>query len=188
MKFLTSWLHEISESKTNYWMTYVVDLSLMTFFVAWDATALQVGAGIIAVLFCAGVFAWTLTEYMFHRWVYHLGFAITRDGHEKHHQNPTGYVAMPWFITSMLFVPPHLIIAWWFGVRGFSSVLGGWFFGFVAYGLIHHSLHHYKLPFAWFKHLQSEHRIHHALPETNFGVTMRFWDKVFGTQFKKAPR
>jgi 4-hydroxysphinganine ceramide fatty acyl 2-hydroxylase len=53
---------------------------------------------------------------------------------------------------------------------------------------MHHSLHHYRLPFAWFRHLQSEHRIHHAMPETNFGVTMRFWDKVFGTEFTKAPR
>ena len=90
--------------------------------------------------------------------------------------------------TSLLLLPPHVIVAWWLGVRGFSSFLDGWFLGVVAYGLVHHGLHHYKLPFAWFKHLQSEHFIHHALLETNFGVTMRFWDRVFGTEFKKAPR
>jgi sterol desaturase/sphingolipid hydroxylase (fatty acid hydroxylase superfamily) len=95
---------------------------------------------------------------------------------------------MPWFVTPLLFLPPQLLVAWWYGVHGFSTFLAGWFGGFIGYSFMHHSLHHYKLRYAWFRHLQSEHRIHHALPETNFGVTMRFWDRVFGTEFTKGPR
>jgi sterol desaturase/sphingolipid hydroxylase (fatty acid hydroxylase superfamily) len=140
----------------------------------------------IALLFAGGALAWTLTEYVFHRWVYHLGFALTRNGHDKHHEDPKATIAMPWFVTPLLFVPPQQIVVHWFAGRGFSAFLAGWFAGFVGYSFMHHSLHHYKLPFAWYRHLQSQHRIHHAFPETNFGVTMRYWDRVFGTEFTKA--
>jgi sterol desaturase/sphingolipid hydroxylase (fatty acid hydroxylase superfamily) len=182
---MSSWILRVSESKTNYWATYIVDMSLLTFFLAWDVARLHVGGAAMLALFPAGVFAWTLSEYAFHRWVYHLGFAITRSGHEKHHEDPTAYLAMPWFFTPLLFLPAQLLVSGWYEVGGFSTLLAGWFGGFIGYSFMHHSLHHYKLKYAWFRHLQSEHRIHHALPETNFGVTMRFWDRVFGTEFTK---
>lgn len=182
------WIQSVSESKVNYWSTYLVDFSLLAYFLAWDIARTSLGGGMIATLWLAGAFSWTLSEYAFHRWVYHLGFAITREGHEKHHEDPTAYLAMPWFVTPLLFIPPQAIISGWLGAPGFSSFLSGWFGGFIAYSFMHHSLHHYKLRYAWFRHLQSEHRIHHALPETNFGVTMRFWDKVFRTEFTKIPR
>lgn len=185
---VSSWILRVSESKTNYWATYVVDLTLLTFFLAWDSVRLDVGAAAIFALFAAGAFTWTLSEYAFHRWMYHWGLEITRSGHEKHHEDPTAYLAMPWFITPMLFLPLQLIVSGWYGARGFSAFLAGWFAGFIAYSFMHHSLHHYKLKYGWFRHLQSEHRIHHALPETNYGVTMRFWDRVFGTEFTKGRR
>jgi sterol desaturase/sphingolipid hydroxylase (fatty acid hydroxylase superfamily) len=184
----TSWILRVSESKVNYWATYVVDTALMIFFVAWDAERLNLSALGIVVLFVLGVAAWTLTEYVFHRWVYHFGFAIARAGHEKHHEEPTAYLAMPAFVTPLLFLPPQLIAAGYYKAHGVSSLLGGFFFGYIAYSFMHHSLHHYKLRYAWFRHLQSAHRIHHALPETNYGVTMRFWDRVFGTEFRKPKR
>jgi sterol desaturase/sphingolipid hydroxylase (fatty acid hydroxylase superfamily) len=185
----TQWLVAVSESKTNYWATYVVDLTILVFCLAWDATRFGVGPLAVVALFPLGIFVWTLTEYSFHRWFYHMGLAVTREGHEKHHEDPTAYIAMPWFVTPILFLPPQQIVGNWLGVPGFSTFLAGWFGGFIAYSFMHHSLHHYKLKFAWFRHLQSQHRIHHAMPETNFGVTMRFWDRVFGTEFTKvAPK
>jgi 4-hydroxysphinganine ceramide fatty acyl 2-hydroxylase len=185
---MMTWILRISESKVNYWATYAVDLGLMTFFLAWDVVSLHEGVASVAAFYALGLFAWSLTEYVFHRWVYHLEFGwLFSHGHDRHHEDPTSYTAMPWFVTPVLFLPLQLTVAGWLGVHGFSSFVAGWFGGFVAYSFMHHSLHHYKLPFAWYRHLQSQHRIHHALPETNFGVTMRFWDRVFGTEFIKHP-
>lgn len=181
-----AWLLRLSESRGNYWATYAMDLSLMLFFLAWDALRLRVGGVEVAGLFAAGVFVWTFSEYVFHRWVYHVpGLAITRRGHDRHHEDPTAYVAMPFLVTPILFVPLQQFVATGLGVHGFSALLAGWFAGFVGYSFFHHSLHHYKLPFAWYRHLQSQHRIHHAVPEVNFGVTMRYWDRLFGTKFTK---
>jgi sterol desaturase/sphingolipid hydroxylase (fatty acid hydroxylase superfamily) len=183
---LIAWLVRVSESRFNYWMTYLVDLFLMCFFLGWEIEHHAMRGEVIAALFVLGALVWTLSEYAFHRWVYHLGFALARRGHERHHEDPMATIAMPWVVTPLLFVPPQQLVASHFGVPGFSAFLSGWFAGFVAYSFMHHSLHHYKLPFAWYRHLQSQHRIHHALPETNFGVTMRFWDRVFGTEFSKS--
>jgi sterol desaturase/sphingolipid hydroxylase (fatty acid hydroxylase superfamily) len=184
----TAWILRVSESKTNYWATYVVDGALMLFFIVWDVMHLDLSAGMATALFFAGIATWSLTEYVFHRWVYHLGFAIARNGHEKHHHDPKAYIAMPWFVTPLVFLPPQQLIANYYGYRGPSAFLAGFFLGFIAYSFMHHSLHHYRLKFAWYRHLQSEHRIHHAFPESNFGVTMRFWDRVFGTVFTKESR
>ena len=181
----TSWILRVSESESNYWATYVVDFSLMTFFLSWDAFRLNSGALYITGMFVLGVAVWTLTEYCAHRWLYHWEFALARSGHEKHHDDPLAHLALPWFITPILFLPPQLLAAGYYGYHGFSSVLAGFFAGFIGYSFMHHSLHHYKLKYAWFRHLQSQHRIHHAMPEHNYGVTMRFWDKVFGTEFVK---
>ena len=182
---MTAWILRVSESKANYWSTYAVDLSLMVFFLAWDASRMGVSPLWMTSLFVAGAFFWTPVEYAFHRWFYHDGFTLTRNGHEKHHADPTGTVAMPCFVTPLLFVPLQQLVANYFRASGFSSFLAGWFFGFIAYSFVHHSLHHWKLPFAWYRHLQSQHRIHHAIPDKNFGVTVRMWDRVFGTEFKK---
>lgn len=179
------WLLRLSESEANYWTAHIVDFTLMLFFLAWDAFRLHVGGIEIAALFVAGIALWTFTEYAFHRWVYHLGFALARRGHERHHEDPTAHITMPWVVTPLVFLPLQQLVATGFGVRGFSAFLAGWFAGFLSYSILHHSLHHYQLRFAWYRHLQSQHRIHHAVPEVNFGVTMRYWDRVFGTEFRR---
>lgn len=182
----TAWLMRLSGTKANYWATYPVDLSLMVFFLWWDAVHLRVGVAEVAALFLIGIFLWTFSEYAFHRWMYHVpGLAVTRWGHDQHHADPTAYVAMPCLVTPILFLPLQQVVATKFGIHGFSALLAGWFAGFVAYSYFHHVLHHYRLPYRWYRRLQSQHRIHHAIADTNFGVTMRYWDRVFGTAFTK---
>lgn len=178
------WILRLTESKTNYWATYVVDLSLMTFFLAWDYTRMRASGALVLGTFAFGVFVWTFIEYTFHRWMYHSGWSWTREGHQRHHDEPTAYVAMPWMVTPIVFFPIQILFVK-LHLPGGSSVLAGVLGGFTAYSFTHHSLHHYKMPFAWLRHLQSQHRIHHAIPESNYGVTMRFWDRVFGTEFTK---
>lgn len=181
-----SWLLRLSGSRINYWATYPVDLSLMLFFLGWDALHLRVGHVEVAGWALAGLFLWTLSEYAFHRWMYHVpGLAITRWGHERHHGDPTAYVAMPFLVTPVLFLPLQQLVATRLGFHGFSSLLAGWFAGFIGYSFFHHALHHHRLPHGWYRRLQAQHRIHHAIPEVNFGVTTRYWDRVFGTAFTK---
>ncbi|MFI5245313.1 MAG: hypothetical protein ACHQQR_08830, partial [Gemmatimonadales bacterium] len=50
----TSWILRVSESESNYWATYGVDISLMLFFVGWDFFRLGYGAFSIAAMFGMG--------------------------------------------------------------------------------------------------------------------------------------
>jgi sterol desaturase/sphingolipid hydroxylase (fatty acid hydroxylase superfamily) len=34
----------------------------------------------------------------------------------------------------------------------------------------------------WARRMKAYHRVHHQFPDRNYGVTMRFWDTVFGTR------
>ena len=181
-----SWLLRLAANRANYWATYATDLLQMLFFLWWDAVHVRIGAAAVAGLFAAGLFLWTFSEYAFHRWMYHIpGLPITRWGHDQHHADPTAYFALPFLATPIVFLPLQWWVATKLGVHGFSALLAGWFAGAVAYNYLHHALHRHRLPFAWYRHLQSQHRIHHAIPDVNFGVTMRYWDRVFGTAFKK---
>jgi sterol desaturase/sphingolipid hydroxylase (fatty acid hydroxylase superfamily) len=182
------WIARLSESKINYWATYLMDVILLTFFAAYDSMRMGVGAYSAVGLWALGYFTWTFTEYVFHRWMYHMGFSLTVEGHQKHHDDPTAYIAMPFIVTPLLFMPIWWVFSSWLQIAGFATVMSGWFGGYTMYSFMHHSLHHYKMPFAWLRHLQSQHRIHHALPDSNFGVTNRFWDRVFGTEFVKEAR
>jgi Fatty acid hydroxylase superfamily len=117
-----------------------------------------------AVLFAGDVVAWTLAEYVVHRFVLH-GFAPT--GHRLHHANPDA---------------PVLTIFWqiWICFALVCLIVGGTFVAgsLVAYAW-HHCAHHGpdKLPLPLLKHHQS----HHRFATRNYGVSTTLWDHVFGT-------
>jgi 4-hydroxysphinganine ceramide fatty acyl 2-hydroxylase len=74
----------------------------------------------------------------------------------------------------------HLLFAhnWYIA----TSVFCGGIIGYISYDLTHYFLHHQNLPF-WYKDLKKNHLEHHFLDyELGFGVTTKFWDRVFGTE------
>ncbi len=74
----------------------------------------------------------------------------------------------------------HTVIFWnWYmAVAAFS----GGMFGYVCYDCTHYFLHHQNLPL-WYPQLKKYHLEHHFLDYQNgFGVTSRFWDRIFGTE------
>ena len=62
------------------------------------------------------------------------------------------------------------------------AITAGAFMGYVAYDLTHYFLHH---GYAFGYHLQAMktyHVLHHyKSPSVGFGITSKFWDRVFGT-------
>ena len=60
--------------------------------------------------------------------------------------------------------------------------------GYLAYGGVHYWLHHRStrhLP--PLRRLKRHHALHHHRNEScNFGVSTRFWDRVFGAYYDRA--
>jgi 4-hydroxysphinganine ceramide fatty acyl 2-hydroxylase len=93
-----------------------------------------------------------------------------------------------------LVMPPTLFIIlatpfWYLAHAIFSynwyaavAVYSGGIFGYVCYDLTHYFLHHRNLPSYW-RGLKKYHLAHHfADYQVGYGVTSRFWDRVFGTE------
>jgi len=57
--------------------------------------------------------------------------------------------------------------------------------GYVAYGITHHTTHHWRANNAWLRERKRWHVLHHHNVGRlgHYGVTTTFWDRVFGTAF-----
>jgi sterol desaturase/sphingolipid hydroxylase (fatty acid hydroxylase superfamily) len=179
-------LSRIAQSKSTYWFGFFSDPLTVVFLICWDAFFLRSSPYALAFSFLAGLFTWTLVEYCFHRWVYHKGDTLAHNGHLLHHDDPEALIGMPWFLTSTIMYSLWLVFGYWLALGAASTFVAGWLFGFFFYYTFHHLMHHqFLLKSSWYRKLRAHHKIHHQIPESNFGVTNRMWDKVFGTSYRK---
>jgi sterol desaturase/sphingolipid hydroxylase (fatty acid hydroxylase superfamily) len=132
----------------------------------------------------AGLAAWTLLEYVLHRWVFHRVPWI-RGLHDAHHRDPTAFVGTPtWLsiaaILALVLLPSTLL----WGLSMGSSFTAGLTLGYLAYSAAHYATHHgHFTPGTYLSRLKRRHAIHHhGAAGSNFGVTTAFWDRVFATE------
>jgi hypothetical protein len=158
-----------------------------------------------SLYFVLGVLAWTLVEYLAHRFVLHGRFAdgpglLRRFAHRafdhlhvEHHARPwdgnhingtikdTGpYMAL---VAALSFAAPlpTLPVLW-------AAVM----FAYVAEEWIHHSVHYasvYGLKSWYWRSIVRHHAFHHGARGTElaFGLSSGAWDVVFGTRMRGVP-
>lgn len=140
------------------------------------------------MLFLLGVVVWTLTEYLMHRFLFHI-----RPGkfqymiHGVHHEFPRDkerlmMPPLPGLILIMLFFG-----FWYIFFHSYThAFMSGFLGGYLAYTYIHYIVHTHKpvkgLKFLWSHHLKHHNPVHH---DKAFGVSSPIWDYVFGTMPKK---
>ena len=137
--------------------------------------------GGLAVAGLAGLALWSLIEYAMHRFVFH-GVEPFQSMHAEHHRRPLALIATPTLVSATLIVVliwlPATLLAG-FGLGG--SVALGVTIGYFVYGVIHHGVHHWRAKGLWMQRRKRQHAIHHHNPRVNYGVTMLWWDHVFGS-------
>jgi 4-hydroxysphinganine ceramide fatty acyl 2-hydroxylase len=157
-------------------------------------TGLSTGAEGVAY-WCLGLFLWSLVEYILHRCLFHVDKYLpdNRVGitahfllHGIHHYLPMDKyrLVMPPTLFIVLAFPfwklAHLVFA--YNHYAATEVFSGGIFGYICYDLTHYFLHHRNLP-SYYRELKKYHLQHHFADfENGFGVTSRFWDRVFGTE------
>lgn len=156
---------------------------------------LLIGAGLwrnsgnsaIAVsIICCGLIAFSFVEYGFHRWLFHAFVGPLAQGHAKHHEDPTGYDALPFFAPPLAMLALAGLLAMLAPVS-FALLLSGAFAaGYAAYGLGHTAVHRLRFRQTLFRRWAAHHHIHHHHPDRNFGVTTPLWDFVFRTCYAPA--
>ncbi|MEW6432967.1 MAG: sterol desaturase family protein [Myxococcota bacterium] len=142
-----------------------------------------------------GFFTWQVMEYFIHKKVFHwLGIGpISRRFHDIvhgfHHKYPDddSRLVMPLAVSIglasaiggalYLLHRPAVTVPWWTGLL----------FGYLWYDFLHWSTHFRKPLTGWGRKLRSHHMSHHfADPETNFGISNMWLDRLMGTLKKRS--
>ena len=135
----------------------------------------------------AGFGAWTFAEYWAHLILYHRVAFFARM-HETHHVEPEALIGTPPGLTFALVVLLLSVPTYWLaGPTICAGATFGAFAGYLLYTAAHHVSHFGKPePDGLFRGLRVWHlRHHHAGVEGNYGVSVPFWDYVFGTAIKR---
>lgn len=181
------WLELLSVSGPHIMIPFHLCLIGLQLTVGFRLSGAQVSFVTVS-LFLAGILSWSLSEYLLHRYLFHFkndhpwvkAFHFAMHGY--HHEVPHD--------ANRLFMPPvpallFLVLFWGLFFLCFDS--GVWFFlpgfefGYLLYSFVHYSVHTRKAP-RGFEKLWHHHLIHHYKePEKAFGVSSRFWDRIFLT-------
>jgi sterol desaturase/sphingolipid hydroxylase (fatty acid hydroxylase superfamily) len=150
-----------------------------------------------AVFVPLGWLTWQLMEYFIHSRVFHWtgGSPMLRqltgtEGHVFHHRYPDDdtRLVMPIAVSITLASliagglwlvgQPALTVPFWCGIVG----------GYLWYDFMHWSQHYRKPLTSWGRRLRAHHMSHHfADPDTNFGISHMWLDKVLGTERVRSP-
>ncbi|EIW55518.1 oxidoreductase [Trametes versicolor FP-101664 SS1] len=142
--------------------------------------------------FLAGNLIWTLLEYGFHRFLFHIDGALPDHAaaltlhflmHGIHHYLPMDRLrlVMPPLMFSVLSYPMTQLAHLLFPPSMANGIISGAFVFYVLYDCTHYALHHTRLP-AYVRELKKYHLAHHYKNfDLAFGVTSKLWDYVFNT-------
>lgn len=178
----------------------------------------QTGLGGVAIwgMFAAGILAWTLIEYMVHRFLFHPSMEtqervreiVSSDpdkpvisrlesvsqkyyflAHGVHHDFPSDSRRL--VLAPTLSIP--LSILFYFSYRALmgpelvAPFFAAFLLGYVFYDTNHFLMHHVPPKTVFGRFLKKHHfRHHYKTANRNFGVTSPLWDIIFRTYDKPA--
>lgn len=161
------------------------------FFVLWrSASRGDLAWWGIAGVFLSGAAAWTLAEYVLHRWVFHwyedsprgrrLHFLL----HGVHHDFPNDKdrLVMPLGFSLPLGIVFYVLYQWVLGVRTGEPFYAGFVLGYLIYDGSHYAIHHFAMRTRLLRMVKKHHMAHHhADHDGGFGVSSPLWDAIFRT-------
>ncbi len=169
-------------------LAYGVYTVLVSVHLAWALKAMEWPWVVLAG--GGGWVFWTFFEYLLHRWGFHeppgAPAAHKYDIHWDHHRVPQDPERI---ITSLWLSLPIAALFWgllWLIAQGhpiMGAVYAGIGVGYLGYETLHYLMHVRPVPpFRFLRKLWRHHYLHHYKePNRYYGVTVRWWDYVFGT-------
>ena len=184
-------------SKVHFTVPLFVFVPVIIYF-SWKAFSKANVSVIDYVLyFFLGLFVWTATEYLLHRFVFHkelkgkIGERIHFIFHGVHHDYPSDRLrlvmppsvsiplaALFYWIFSLILSPAHLY-----------SFFPGFILGYLFYDMTHYAIHHFNFKNSIWKNIKQHHMLHHySDPTKGYGVSSALWDKIFRSDFPEKTK
>jgi sterol desaturase/sphingolipid hydroxylase (fatty acid hydroxylase superfamily) len=183
-----------SLSKVHYSVPLIVFVPVVVYCI-WKALwYFHASAGIFVVSLLGGLFFWTLTEYVLHRFVFHFvpksswGQKLHFIFHGVHHDYPNDSMrlVMPPSVSIPLALLFFFIFKYTLPVVYLYGAFAAFIIGYLFYDLTHYAIHHANFKSGLWKKLKHHHMTHHYNdPSRGFGVSSALWDKIFGSDFVK---
>jgi dihydroceramide fatty acyl 2-hydroxylase len=185
----TDFIRRLGSSRFNYWFGYVANLTLVAWMAshAWVRGQLALSPVKLILYAVTGLLSWTLSEYLLHRYVYHVVPSFLSEGHALHHDRPRDLIGVPWYLTTIIVVAVFYAVTLVASPPATGIFMAMNWFGYVMYCLAHHGSHHFQYRNGWLKKMKRHHLIHHAHPAYNWGFTTALWDRVFRTHYDLRP-
>ena len=178
----------LSTTRANGQMGLVADVAISIGLVGaglWRGDVRPVPAVSIVLL---GLFVFSFIEYCFHRWLFHGPSQIVEQGHRKHHEQPQGHDALPFFVPPLTALALAYLLSFIMPVTFTLLLMGAMAAGYAAYGLSHTAIHNLRFRYPLSRRWAAIHHIHHYHPDKNFGVTTPLWDILLGTRYVSNAR
>ena len=165
--------------------------------IAWAANDARFEPWSAFALFTGGLLAWTLLEYLLHRFVFHLAPEPTFESklkqfmvHGYHHEFPNDRMRL--VAPLLLSIPIALVTAGLYfvlaGPYHARMLFAGTVLGYITYDWVHYYTHHFRPTTRLGKFLRRYHMEHrYRDSESHFGISSPLWDWVFGTAERGSP-
>ncbi|MEM1028883.1 MAG: sterol desaturase family protein [Myxococcota bacterium] len=164
---------------------WVPTLGLLSAYVLYRGMS----AALLVALAAAGWLAWSLVEYLLHRYVFH--YVKPRPwqrrfhfiAHGVHHDFPqdAARLVMPLGVSIPLGLAFFLVALALFPLDITIALMVGFGGGYLLYDAIHYATHHLRPRTRLGKYLKKYHMVHHTGVEGLWGVSQPLWDFVLGT-------
>lgn len=154
MVLMATFVTRLVTSALNYWLGFMVDLTVAGFFFVHTLRYLHRPLVISGLVVLAGLGLYGLMEYFFHRWIYHGRRSPAATGHLLHHENPQAPIAVPFFFPAMAAGTLWFLFRPILGEGEASLMVAVLVSNFVYYGLLHHRQHHGRLKVRYFLRIQ----------------------------------
>jgi sterol desaturase/sphingolipid hydroxylase (fatty acid hydroxylase superfamily) len=150
----------------------------------------------IVGLIIFGLFIWTITEYLLHRFIFHwelkskFGAKIHFIFHGVHHDYPSDSrrLVMPPSVSIPLATLFYFLFKFLIGDISVLPFFAGFLTGYLFYDTTHYAIHHFNMHSKFWLFIKNHHMKHHYQDShKGYGVSSPVWDVVIGTNFPPKP-
>lgn len=182
-----------SLSKVHWSVPLYIYVPVAAFFCYRSFAVAGNSLGYFLLYLAAGLFIWSITEYLLHRFIFHFvpkskwGLRLHFIFHGVHHDYPRDAkrLVMPPSVSIPLAVLFYFLFLWLLPARMMNAFFAGFILGYLAYDMIHYAIHHANFKTSVMKRIKQHHMLHHYQDQNKgYGVSSSLWDIFFQSGFK----
>lgn len=180
-------------SRVSWYVPLIIYVPVVLFF-SYKAFATGDSVPVFAGFLLLGIFVWSLTEYLLHRFVFHFvpkskwGLRMHFIFHGVHHDYPndTKRLVLPPSVSVPLAFLFYFLFSFILTKEHLYAFFPGFVAGYLFYDISHYALHHFNFKGNVWKKLKKHHMLHHYSDASKgYGVSSPLWDKIFSSDFIK---